>query len=117
MSQKFIDYCSSRKATAIDFPFDENVLVFKVMGKIFALTNMKSLESINLKCDPAYAIVLRQQHPGDIQPGYHMNKKHWNTVSLVGSLEEQLIFDLIDHSWEMTVKGFNRATREKLGLF
>lgn len=114
--EDFRAYCLNLKGVDESFPFGEDTLVFKVMGKMFALTGLDEDFRINLKCNPEKAIELRERYPGVI-PGYHMNKKHWNTVSLVGSLEEQLIFDLIDHSWEMTVKGFNRATREKLGLF
>ncbi|KAA3658118.1 MAG: MmcQ/YjbR family DNA-binding protein [Calditrichaeota bacterium] len=116
MSQKYLDYCGSRNSATIDFPFDEYVMVFKVMGKMFALTNIQTFESVNLKCDPEYARVLRQQHSKDIKSGYHMNKKHWNTVSLVGDLDDQLVFDLIDHSWQLVANGLNRASRQKLGL-
>ncbi len=114
MPPKIIDYCSAKKGTTIDFPFDEKVMVFKVMGKMFALINVESLTFINLKCDSEYALVLRQQYPEVIKPGYHMNKKHWNSVHFGAGIDEQKIFGLIDHSWEMVVKGLKKSEREKL---
>ena len=113
--QKLIDYCSAKKGATIDFPFDDKVMVFKVMGKMFALTDVSKLEAMNLKCDPDYAQVLRRQYPGEIINGYHMNSKHWNTVSLTGTLSEAFIFQLVDHSWDMVVKGLKKAEREILG--
>jgi predicted DNA-binding protein (MmcQ/YjbR family) len=97
------DYCISRKGATESFPFGEDTLVFKVNDKIFALVNLDGDLSINLKCDPAYAIELRERYQ-DVTPGYHMNKKHWNTVMLNGSVPEKEVFLWIDHSFNL-VKG------------
>jgi predicted DNA-binding protein (MmcQ/YjbR family) len=90
----------NKPGTTESFPFDEHVLVFKVHDKIFALTHIEEFSSINLKCDPQRAIELREKYEG-IEPGYHMNKKHWNTISMDGSISEQIILDLIDHSYDL----------------
>ena len=90
------EYCLSKKGVTEGFPFDETTLVFKVMGKMFALTDLVDNLSINLKCDPERAIELREQHPAII-PGYHMNKALWNTVLIDGSLSRDFIYRLIDH--------------------
>ena len=76
--EEYREYCIGKPGVTEGFPFDLNTLVFKVMGKMFALTNVDLFVSINLKCDPDYAIELREQYEG-IKPGYHMSKKHWNT--------------------------------------
>jgi len=94
------EYCIAKKGVVESLPFDDNVLVFKVMGKIFALTSISSGDRVNLKCDPAYAMELREQYP-EIQPGFHMNKKHWNTVLLNESLDHKIIYELIDHSYDL----------------
>mgnify|MGYP001826592230 CR=1 FL=1 len=111
-------YCLSKKATTEDFPFDEDTLVFKVLGKIFALVPLERWErgeaSINLKCDPEYAIELREQYDS-INSGFHMNKKHWNTISLFSNeLLPYFITQLIDHSYEMVVKGMTKKLKEEL---
>ena len=108
------EYCLSLKGTSEGFPFDEETLVFKVMGKIFAITSLDKPATVNLKCEPERAIELREAHPEDIQPGWHMNKKHWNTVSLTGYLPEALIRELIDHSYERVVMGLKKAERQEL---
>jgi predicted DNA-binding protein (MmcQ/YjbR family) len=96
------------------FPFGEGVLVFKVNGKIFLLLNLdNSPISVNLKCDPGMAIELREKYDA-VQPGYHMNKKHWNTVILDGSIPPAEIRLMIDHSYEQIVLGMSRSAREKL---
>ena len=97
------EYCISKKGVIEVFPFDESTLVFKVMGKMFALTDLIDDLSINLKCDPEWAIELREQHTA-IQPGYHMNKNHWNTVKIDGTLSWPFICKLIDHSYELVVQ-------------
>ncbi len=107
-------FCLSLKATTEGFPFDGNTLVFKVMGKMFALISLENPVSVNLKCDPERAIQLRETHPDDIHPGFHMNKKHWNTVSIIGGLPDQLIEELIRHSYQSVVKGLKKADRELL---
>lgn len=107
------EYCLSLKGTSEAFPFDEQTLVFKVMGKIFALIDIFEAKSINLKCEPEYAITLRTEY-SEVQPGYHMNKKHWNTVSLNGNLPHDFIKELIVHSYEQVVKGLKKAEKEAL---
>ena len=96
------EYCISKPGVTEDFPFDEVTLVFKVMGKMFALTNLDGDWSLALKCDPQRAIELREMYPA-IQPGYHMSKVHWNTVMMDGSLSQKLILELIDHSYQLVV--------------
>jgi predicted DNA-binding protein (MmcQ/YjbR family) len=97
------EYCISKKKASESFPFGEDTLVFKVNGKIFALVNLDGELSINLKCDPAFALELRERY-ASVTPGYHMNKKHWNTVSLDGSVPDKEIFSWIDHSYDL-IKG------------
>jgi predicted DNA-binding protein (MmcQ/YjbR family) len=83
------------------------------MGKIFALLNLEYPHSISLKCDPVRAIELREKYE-DIKPGYHMNKKHWNTLDLTGTLDDKLIQELIDHSYELVVSKLPRKTKVEL---
>ena len=94
------DYCIKKKGATESFPFGEDTLVFKVNEKIFALVNLDGDLTINLKCEPAYAIELRERHSSVI-PGYHMNKKHWNTVLVDGTLPDKEIFSWIDHSYNL----------------
>ena len=108
------EYCLSLKGTSEGFPFGEETLVFKVMGKMFALTSLDNPVSVNLKCEPEWAIELREAHPDDILPGWHMNKVHWNTVSLTGHLQADFLRKLIDHSYERVVMGLKKAEREEL---
>ena len=96
------DYCLQKAGVTESFPFDDKVLVFKVMNKMFALADVDFFQSINLKCDPERAVELRERYPA-VQPGYHMNKALWNTISMDGSLSDQLICELIDHSYELIV--------------
>ncbi len=109
------EYCLSKPETSEGLPFDEETLVFKVAGKIFLLTNISDSSSMNVKCEPEYALQLREHYP-EIQPGYHMNKKMWNTISLTGNLTKALILSLIDHSYQQVVKGLKKADRERLAL-
>jgi len=106
-------FCLSKKGVSEEFPFDEDTLVFKVMGKIFCLTSLDNPVSVNLKCDPEKAVTLREEHE-EIQPGYHMNKVHWNTVSLIGSLSDKFILDLIEHSYNLVVKGLSKTLKNEL---
>jgi len=112
------EYCLSKKGTTEDFPFDQDTLVFKVLGKMFALASLKWWErgeaAINLKADPQYSEELRAEY-NSIRPGYHMSKKHWNTLYLhEGELRPQLIKALIDHSYDMVVKGMTKKLRNTL---
>jgi predicted DNA-binding protein (MmcQ/YjbR family) len=94
------------------FPFDEETLVFKVAGKMFALTNVDNFNSINLKCDPAKAIELREKYEA-IVPGWHMNKKHWNTVNLNGTIPLKLIKEMIDDSYNLVVASLPKKEQLK----
>ncbi len=108
------EYCLSKKGTSEDFPFDEETLVFKVMGKMFALIPLERIPfQINLKCDPELTVELRERYEA-VQPGYHMNKNHWNTILIDGSLRKDLILEWIDLSYDLVVKGLKKSEREKL---
>ncbi len=93
------DYCIIKKDVTESFPFGDDTLVFKTGGKIFALVNLEGDLSINLKCEPSLALELRERYPA-VNEGYHMNKKHWNTIHLDGSVPDSEIFSWIDHSYE-----------------
>ena len=108
------EYCCSKPSVVETYPFDEDTLVFKVMGKMFALTNVRAEElSVNLKCDPDWAMILRD-HYAAVTPGYHMNKRHWNTVVIDGSIPDDEFWEMIDHSYRLVVKGLKKSDREKL---
>ncbi len=108
------EYRFAKKGVSESFPFDEDTLVFKVLGKMFAATNLAEIpQRINLKCDPTYAVQLREFHE-EIIPGYHMNKKHWNTVYLEGSLKRDLILALIDHSYDLVVDKLPKKLKHQL---
>ncbi len=113
--EAFRDYCLAKKGVTEEFPFDEVTLTFKVMGKIFAITGLNHEEfKVNLKCEPHYAIELREEYGEDIVPGWHMNNKHWNTVHFENELEDTFLYHLIDHSYDRVVKGLRKADRELL---
>lgn len=111
--EAFREYCTAKKGVTEDFPFDEITLVFKVMGKMFALASLDGENTVNLKCDPERAIELREEY-NSILPGYHMSKKHWNTLLLSGDLKTSLIKELIDHSYDLVVAGLTKKLREEL---
>lgn len=101
----FMEYCCNKPEVSYDTPFGPDTLVFRVRNKIFALTGLNEPEfKVNLKCDPEYAIQLREQYD-EITSGYHMNKKHWNTVKFDGALSENLLKKLVDHSYQLVVNG------------
>lgn len=100
----FREYCLSKAGVTEEFPFGENTLVFKVSGKMFALTDVDLFSSINLKCNPEEAVLLREHYPA-VQPGYHMNKKHWNTIGMDGSIPDKLLFQWIDNSYNLVFEG------------
>lgn len=111
-------YCLTKSAVTEEFPFNNDTLVFKVLGKMFALLSLKRWEvgaaAINLKADPEYSEVLRTDFSA-ISPGYHMSKKHWNTVFLNdGTIKPKLIKALIDHSYDMVIKGMPKKKRVQL---
>lgn len=97
------EYCISKKKVTESFPFGDDTLVFKTEGRIFALINLEGDLSINLKCTPSLAIELRERYSSVI-PGYHMNKKHWNTIYLNGSIPDKEVFSWIDHSYDLVSK-------------
>jgi predicted DNA-binding protein (MmcQ/YjbR family) len=108
------EYCLSKKGTEETFPFDAETLVFKVMGKAFLLCGINEVPvAFNVKCDPAIAIELRERH-SCVSPGYHMNKKHWNTVTAEGSASLKLLHEWIDHSYDQVVKGLTKAQQKEL---
>ncbi|MGW0711801.1 MmcQ/YjbR family DNA-binding protein [Streptomyces sp. NPDC002643] len=107
--------CLSFNESVEDFPFRPEISVFKVLGKMFALSWMDQRPlKVNLKCDPEDAVRLRADHPGLIIPGYHMNKRHWNTVTVEGDLPDQLIRELVEDSYDLVVAGLPRAERLRL---
>lgn len=107
-------YCLSKKAVTESLPFGPDTLVFKVMDKVFALTGLDSENpAVNLKCDPERAVELREEYQG-IVPGYHMNKVHWNTVYMESDVPQKLLEALIDHSYDLIVKGLPVKKREAL---
>ncbi|PRX57560.1 MmcQ/YjbR family DNA-binding protein [Flagellimonas meridianipacifica] len=112
--ESFRSYCLNKKGVTEEFPFDESTLVFKVMGKMFALVALERLPSqCNLKCDPDRALELREEYEGLIIPGYHMSKKHWNTL-LLDSLPPNLIIELVDHSYDLVVSKLPKTIREQM---
>ncbi|MFF5359585.1 MmcQ/YjbR family DNA-binding protein [Streptomyces scabiei] len=107
--------CLSFDEAVEDFPFRPEISVFKVLGKMFALSwiDQRPLK-VNLKCDPEDAVRQRTAHPGLIAPGYHMNKRHWNTVTLDAGLPDGLVRELIEDSYDLVVAGLPRADRLRL---
>jgi len=106
-------YCLNKREATETFPFGEDVRVFKVMGKIFALLPVGEPVSISLKCEPTWVQILRSTYAA-VRPGYHLNKEHWNTISFDGSISDEEILGMIDHSYDQVVKGLSRKDREKL---
>jgi len=103
----------AKKGVTEEFPFDASTLVFKVMGKMFALTDLESFEGVNLKVDPEEGAELRDRYVF-VQPAYHMNKQHWVTVVMDGQVPDKLLQSWIDRSYDLVVKGLNRS--QKLSL-
>lgn len=111
--EDFRTYCLNKKGVTEDTPFDEVTLVFKVMGKMFTLTSLDKSFSINLKCDPLEAIELRDRYPA-VKPGYHMNKKHWNTIMIDGSVSDSLLKEWLDNSYNLVVNKLTKSQKELL---
>jgi predicted DNA-binding protein (MmcQ/YjbR family) len=109
------EYCLKKKAVTESLPFDDETLVFKVAGKMFALLSLSGDWGLNLKCDPEKAVELREKY-SDIAPGYHMNKTHWNTLNLNGILPEKLVFELIDHSYHLIVESLSKKIKQEADL-
>lgn len=113
--ERYREYCLSKKGVTESFPFDEHTLVFKVMGKMFALCGLERQPfQVNLKCDPERAIELREEYESSIIPGYHMSKKHWNTVFPNTTFSDDFFFELIDHSYDLVVSGLTKKLKEEL---
>ncbi|MGW1808200.1 MmcQ/YjbR family DNA-binding protein [Streptomyces sp. NPDC002078] len=113
--QELRAFCLSFNVAVEDFPFGPETSVFKVRGKLFALTRLDARPlTVNLKCDPEDAVRLRTEHEGLIVPGYHMNKRHWNTVTVDGGLPARLVKELIEDSYDLVVAGLPRAERLRL---
>lgn len=115
--ETFYEYCLSKKGVTEHFPFDEDTLVFKVGGKMFALSSLSQWEkgqpSVNLKCDPERAEELRAEYDG-IQPGFHMSKIHWNTVAVNTSVSDGFVKELIDHSYELVFKSLTKKLQNEI---
>jgi predicted DNA-binding protein (MmcQ/YjbR family) len=108
------DYCLRKKGVTEEFPFDSDTLVYKLMGKIFLLTGLQEKPlTMNLKCDPELAVELREKYPA-VTPGYHMNKKHWNTVQDDGSIAQKELYKMIDHSYELVASALPKKIRVSL---
>ena len=115
--ETFYEYCLSKKGVTEHFPFDEETLVFKVGGKMFALSSLNQWEkgapSVNLKCNPEYAEELRAQYD-DIKPGWHMSKIHWNTIEINRDVPDSLVKNLIDHSYELVFKSLTKKLQTEI---
>ncbi|HRG39437.1 MAG TPA: MmcQ/YjbR family DNA-binding protein [Bacteroidia bacterium] len=107
------NYCLSKKGVTEDLPFGPDTLVFKVMDKIFLLTGMGRPLQFNVKCDPEKAVVLRDQY-SCVKPGYHMNKKYWNTVTVDGSVSAKQLQEWINHSYQQVVVGLPKIKQKEL---
>lgn len=107
-------HCMNKPGYSEDLPFDERTLAFRVGGKIFALMDIEAFDSVNLKCDPDRSVELREQYSG-IRGGYHMNKRHWNTVATDGSVPHRLVLELADHSYDLVLGSLSRRIQEAIG--
>lgn len=112
--EEYQDYCLSKPGTTEETPFGPDTLVFKVMGKVFAISGIDEFDFVNLKCTPEYAIQLREKYNGSIRPGYHMDKKHWNSVSTLGEVPDRMIYELIDHSYNLIVEKLPKKLKAEL---
>lgn len=113
--EEYRDYCLAKKGVTESFPFDEHTLVFKVMGKMFAVCGLERKPTqVNLKCDPDRSVELRAEYDGIIIPGWHMSKLHWNTVIIEENLPHSLILELIDHSYDLIVNSLTKKLQADL---
>lgn len=108
--EAYRNYCLAKKGVTEEFPFDAHTLVYKVMGKMFSLADIDTFQSINLKCIPEKALQLREAYE-EVTPGYHMNKKHWNTVRTDGSVSDNLLYQWIDDSYKLVADKLSSADR------
>lgn len=113
--EEFRAFCLSKDFVTEEFPFDDVTLTFKVDNKLFALTNVDLFETVNLKCDPVAALDLREQYQS-VSPGFHMNKKHWNTITINGDVPDDKLLEMVTHSYDCVVKGFSRRRKVELGI-
>jgi predicted DNA-binding protein (MmcQ/YjbR family) len=112
--EEVLERCASLQAAVEDYPFGDGVAVFKVGDRMFALVSLgDDPGTVGLKCDPELAIALRADYPA-VRPGYHLNKQHWNTVDLDGSIGDDEVRRMIDHSYELVLGGLSRAHRARL---
>lgn len=107
-------HCISKPGVTESFPFDQVTLVFKVMNKMFVISNVDHFDGFTAKCDPDRAIDLREQYPHGILPGYHTDKKHWNTVKTNEGVPDALMFELMDHSYQLVVNSLPKKLRQEL---
>lgn len=107
------DYCLAMPGVTEGLPFGEDTLVFKVGEKLFLLISIAESTHFNVKCDPERAVELREHHP-EVKPGFHMNKKHWNTVHTDGNLTRRQLCDMIDHSYNLVLQGLPKNIRESI---
>ena len=118
--QQYFEYCSAKKGVTEHFPFDEDTLVFKVGGKMFALSSLQEWENgnpaTNLKCDPEKSEALRAEYD-DIKPGYHMSKIHWNTINVNHNVPDSLVKELIDHSYDLVFNSLTKKMQSEVSRF
>jgi len=107
------DHCLEKPGATEGFPFGEDTLVFKVGGKIFLITGLQEGDRFNVKCDPELAVELRERYT-EVQPGYHMNKKMWNTVFMNGSLTHKQLLEMVDHSYDLVVKSLPKKIQAEI---
>lgn len=108
-------YCLAKPRASEDFPFGDEVSVFKVVGRIFAISALRGIPlEVSLKCDPDLAAAFRARY-GAVQPGYHLNKRHWNTVTLDGSIPDEEVEAMIDDSYDLVVERLPKSQRDALG--
>lgn len=105
-------HCLQKTGVSEGFPFDQRTLVFKVFGKMFALMDVEDFDSVNLKCDPEKAVELRERFQA-IQSGFHMNKKHWNTVRLYEDVDDSVLLELVDHSYDLVFASLPKKMRDE----
>ena len=115
--ENYYEYCLSKKGVTEHFPFDADNLVFKIGGKMWALTSLNKSEkgnpAVNLKCDPDWAQELRTQYDA-IKPGWHMSKKHWNTIEINNSVPDKMVKELVDHSYDLVFKSLPKKTQTEI---
>lgn len=111
--EEYRRWCIQKTGVTEEFPFDNKTLVFKVYGKMFSLLDVEDFESVNLKCDPEIAIQLREEYSG-VKPGYHMSKKHWNTVSCDGSIPDKLILKWTDDSYQLVFDSLPKKIKDSI---